>query len=63
MTEIGGYELRYKRKTDTRYTSVIINDSYLDAYYFDNLQGEYEFQIAAFDTYGLYSAFVTVKAR
>lgn len=61
ITEVGGYELRYKRGTDTRYTSVIINDSYRDAYYFDNLEGDYEFQIAAFDTNGVYSSFVIVK--
>lgn len=62
ITEIGGYELRYKRKTDSRYTTIIINDGYLDVYYFDNLQGDYEFQIAAFDITGLYSAFVNIKA-
>ena len=61
ITELGGYELRYKRKSETRYTSVIINDSYTDAYYFDNLEGEYEFQIAAYDVNGIYSAFVQVK--
>lgn len=62
ITEIGGYELRYKRKTDSRFTSIIINDSHTDAYYFDNLQGDYEFEIAAFDITGLYSAFVPVKS-
>lgn len=61
ITELGGYELRYKRKTDTRYKSVMINDSYIDAYYFDNLEGDYEFQIAAFDKEGIYSAFVNIK--
>lgn len=61
ITELGGYELRYKRKSDTRYTSIIINDIYTDAYYFDNLEGEYEFQIAAYDMNGLYSPFVQIK--
>lgn len=61
ITELGGYELRYKRKTDIRFTSVIINDSYTDAYYFDYLEGEYEFQIAVFDTKGVYSVFVPVN--
>ena len=63
ITEIGGYELRYKLKSDPRFTSVVINDSYIDEYYFDHLQGEYEFQIAAFDTSGVYSAFVNVQPR
>lgn len=61
ITEIGGYEVRYKRKSDTQYMSVIINDSYVDAYYFDSLQGEYEFQIAAFDVHGVYSTYVQVN--
>lgn len=61
ITELGGYELRYKRTSDNRYTSIVIEDAYVDSYYFDNLQGEYEFQIAAFDANGVYSAFVQVK--
>jgi hypothetical protein len=60
ITEIGGYELRYRNKSETVFTRVLINDAYIDAYYFDNLQGEYEFQIAAFDVNGHYSSFVTV---
>jgi hypothetical protein len=61
ITEIGGYELRYKRKSDSHYKSIIINNSYIDAYSFENLQGEYEFEIAAFDILGLYSIFVKLK--
>lgn len=61
ITEIGGYEVRYKRKSDTQYMSVIINDSYVDAYYFDSLQGDYEFQIAAFDVHGVYSTYAQVN--
>lgn len=61
IAELGGYELRYKRNSDSRYTRIIIEDAYVDAYYFDNLEGEYEFQIAAFDKHGVYSAFAPVK--
>lgn len=61
ITEVGGYELRYKRKSENQYTSIIIHDSYIDTYYFENLQGDYEFEIAAFDIHGLYSIFVTIK--
>jgi hypothetical protein len=61
ITEVGGYELRYKQTSESSYISVVINDSYTDAYYFDNLGGDYEFEIAAFDTSGIYSAFVPVK--
>ncbi len=60
ITEIGGYELRYKLKDDTEYTSVKIEDGFTDAYYFDHLQGEYQFQIATYDKEGLYSAFVDI---
>jgi len=61
IAELGGYELRYKRKSDPHYKSLIINNSYIDAYSFENLQGEYEFEIAAFDISGLYSRFVKLK--
>jgi len=61
ITELAGYELRYKRKSDSHYTSIVIDDPYADAYYFDNLHGEYEFQIAAFDLNGVYSEFVQFK--
>jgi len=63
ITEIGGYEVRYKRKTDNLYESVIISDGYIDAYYFDSLQGDYEFQIAAFDVQGIYSIFAPVTPQ
>lgn len=63
ITELAGYELRYKRKSDTRYTSIIIDDAYVDAYYFNNLEGEYEFQLAAFDVNGIYSTFVPIQPR
>lgn len=61
ITEIGGYELRYKSKSDDQYTSIIIKNSYIDTYSLENLQGEYEFEIAAFDILGLYSIFVKLK--
>lgn len=60
LDDIGGYELRYKRKNDTEFTSIFIDDGGTDAYYFDNLEGEYEFELATFDTAGLYSKFVKV---
>lgn len=63
ITEIGGYEIRYKLKSDSQYMSVIVNDGYVDAYYFDSLHGDYEFQIAAFDAYGVYSVFAPVNPQ
>lgn len=60
ITEIGGYELRYKLKGDSNFTTINIKDGFTDAYYFDYLQGEYQFQIATFDKDGLYSDFIDI---
>jgi hypothetical protein len=62
ISEIGGYEIRYKLKSDADYASVVIKDAYVDSYYFDYLQGDYQFEIATFDNTGLYSKFVPVGA-
>jgi hypothetical protein len=61
ITEIGGYEIRYKSKLDTDHTSIFINDGFTDAYYFNYLKGEYDFEIATFDKTGLYSEFVPIS--
>lgn len=63
ITEIGGYEIRYKHQSDKQYKHVVINDGYVDAYYFENLNGDYEFQIAAFDVQGVYSTFAQIKPQ
>ena len=60
ITEIGGYELRYKLKSETAFKTIRILDAFIDAYYFNYLKGDYEFQIATFDIDGLYSNFVGV---
>ena len=62
ITEIGGYEIRYKSKSQTEYESVLIKDAFIDSYYFDYLKGDYQFEIATFDKGGLYSKFVPVGA-
>jgi len=61
ITEIGGYELRYKLKGEAEYKTIHIADAFTDAYYFNYLKGEYEFQIATFDKAGLYSNFVDIN--
>lgn len=58
ITELGGYELRYKRADDNHFTYVSINDPWKNYYQFRNLQGDYVIQVAAFDRNGLYSKFV-----
>lgn len=59
-TEIGGYELRYKLRTDSEYTYVQLANGYLDAYYFEYLKGDYVFEIATYDVDGRYSDFVII---
>lgn len=61
ITEIGGYEVRYKRNTDANFQSIKITDAFTDTYYFDYLDGDYEFEIAAYDVDGLYSNFVAIQ--
>jgi hypothetical protein len=58
ITEIGGYELRYRKTTDRAYTYITINDAWQNYYNFTWLDGTYIFEIAAFDKNGLYSTFV-----
>ena len=60
ISEIGGYEIRYKLATDTNYTYISINDAYTTQYNFSWLEGNYVFQVAAFDKNGVYSNFVDV---
>jgi hypothetical protein len=60
ISEIGGYEIRYKLKADADFSSVVIKDAYIDSYYFDYLKGDYQFEIATFDNTGLYSKFIPV---
>lgn len=64
ITELGGYEIRYKKLTDTRYTYVSIADAWTMRYDFPYLaEGDYVFQIAAFDKNGVYSPFVDIQRQ
>lgn len=60
IAEVGGYQLRYKLKGATDYKRIEIKDGYTDSYYFDYLKGDYVFEIAAFDSNGIYSDFVAI---
>jgi hypothetical protein len=60
IRDIGGYELRYKLKSAEDFTTVNIDSGFTDTYYFDYLQGDYEFEIATYDVDGLYSKFVSI---
>lgn len=57
---LDGYELRYRAEGDTGYETVILSKN-LNRYEVESLsENNYIFEIAAFDTNGLYGDFVTV---
>lgn len=58
ITEVGGYELRYRKVADVNFTYVTINDAWKNSHNFSWLEGTYLFQVAAFDKHGVYSNFV-----
>ncbi len=63
ITDVGGYEIRYKNVADAKYTYITINDAFQNRYDFNYLDGDYVFQIAAFDKNGVYSPFVDIKRQ
>ncbi len=56
-TELGGFLLRYKAKTDTDYIELDIKDGSAKSRTITLPVGEYEFELAAYDTNGLHSSF------
>lgn len=63
ITDLGGYEIRYKKVSDSKYTYISINDAWTNTYNFPWLEGDYIFQIAAFDKNGVYSPFVDIQRQ
>ncbi len=61
LDEIGGYEIKYKKAGDSKFTVVQINDGSVDRYSLGNLSGNYEFYIATFDTDGIFSEYVQIQ--
>lgn len=62
LWEIGGYEIRYRIKGQNQFTYVVIEDGSADETTISvPTVGDYEFEIATFDTNGLYSRFVKVN--
>ena len=58
LSEIGGYEIMYRKTSDVVFETVVIDDQSVSDYVLENLdEGQYEFLIAVFDTAGLYSDF------
>lgn len=58
VSEVGGYELRYRPEGDTEFTYVQVADPFAVDQYIGDLYGSYEFQVAVYDSNGLYSSFV-----
>ena len=63
ITDLGGYEIRYKKASDSTFTYISINDAWTTSYQFPWLEGDYVFQIAAFDKNGVYSPFVDIQRQ
>lgn len=63
ITELGGYEIRYKKENASTFTYVTINDPWTSQYNFSWLEGNYVFQIAAFDKNGNYSSFADINPK
>jgi hypothetical protein len=59
LDEIRGYEIRYRKITDNRYTYIVINNNKVNEYTHNDAVNT-EFEIAVFDTNGVYSRFVKV---
>lgn len=60
--DIGGYELRYKQVGEEEFQTVIVENGWDEEYDLGELVGSYQFTIAAFDSNGLYSDFVSLSA-
>lgn len=58
--ELGGYEVRYREVSQEQFTSQIIDEWSVQFTEIPDLSGTYEFEIAAYDTNGLYSEFVNI---
>lgn len=61
IEELGGYEIRYRKSADADFTYISIENPYTTFYEFPWLEGNYLFQIAAFDKNGLYSQFIDLR--
>lgn len=62
INEIGGYEIRYKQPTDTRFTYIQVPGNTKNEYVVPRTTLENSvIEIAVYDTNGLYSQFVEVK--
>lgn len=59
LDEISGYEIRYRKRSDSRFTYILINSNKVTEYKQSNAN-DLEFEIAVFDNRGVYSRFAKV---
>lgn len=63
LGEIGGYEVRYRRNSLENFQSAIIEGNWTTTYPLGGIPNDYDFQIAVYDTEGLYSEFIQIYAK
>ncbi|MES2822445.1 MAG: hypothetical protein V4732_02505 [Pseudomonadota bacterium] len=61
LSEIGGYQIRYKSSTATTFNYITIEGNSTTKYVFDKSTIGLKFEIAVYDDSGLYSDFVTIN--
>ena len=62
LDEIGGYEIRYRLTADTLYSNVIIEGYSIEQWMLEIEHPElYTFEVAVYDTDGIYSDFVEAQ--
>jgi hypothetical protein len=61
--EIGGYEIRYKHVKDNSYSTIVIQGNAQSNFVIPNVPvpENYVFEVAVFDTNGIYSDFVVAR--
>ena len=62
-SEIGGYEIRYKHVKDNSYNTIVIANTAISNWVIPDvpLPENYVFEVAVFDTNGIYSDFVVAE--
>jgi hypothetical protein len=63
LHEIGGYEIRYRPSNSTVYLQEVIMNNNITYYERDDITKDTIFQIAVFDTNGLYSRFIQLTPQ
>lgn len=60
LNDIGGYELRYRQNSLDTFKYIIVDGSHTTTYSLGSLASDNDYQIAVYDTNGLYSNFISI---